>query len=253
MVDLSKAPLIETYFELRWGSAEGEGQAKKITFGHEDLLFFPGQFRKAAADQGFGELEELPDLRPPFTPRYRFRRAAAAWPCLQIGHGLFSVNQVNEGYSWESFLDSARLGLSILDVGHPRGLSGLPAIGAELTYIDGLPWGAEPPLAFMRNKLLLTLSPPKLENVDVDENPRALRVELTLDTRVPRGSLILELAQGEINGEAGFVVTTRLRSAEAACPTFGIDQLAAWLTSAHEVLIATFKQLIQPAYYEEFR
>ena len=56
---LSKAPLIEAWVELRWGLVKNDEKLTKFALSSEDIDFFPGQFRQAALNSGFSNVERV--------------------------------------------------------------------------------------------------------------------------------------------------------------------------------------------------
>ncbi len=121
MATLSEAPLIESIIEIRWGEHKIEpNKPVEFKFSAEDTDFFPGQFHSIANSYGFVFVERINKDVPPFIPhvvRYRFRRTEGTWPCYQIGLGIFTVNQVNEGYNWGTFKKDILTGLEMLERG----------------------------------------------------------------------------------------------------------------------------------------
>lgn len=258
MTTLSQAPLVEVYFEFRWGKVNEGPPGTRWTTPKEDVEFFPGQFRKVANDAGYTVLEEtnpgLPVL--PFNPGYNFRKATGQWPVIQIGPGVFRVSQLNQDYDWEPFLVIALDALHLLADGHPLGLSRLPAIGIELTYTDALALSEdESVLEFIRSRLQFELGLPKplIDSRQTTAHATSLSLAVELRAVSPQGLLILEFNTGLVNGRRSLILHTRVRSTGPDCPTITLDSLTPWLNSAHELQRTTFRSLIHPAVLETFR
>ncbi len=139
METLAKPPLIEAIFEFCWGQQMPAPGGTELEFKDEDTSFFTGQFRSVAAKAGYSICEAVPSPFPsaqvPHVPTYRFRKEENKWPCYQLGLGIFTANQVNDGYSWKTFREAISEGLRLLDKGHPLGLRKLPGLGVSLRYI----------------------------------------------------------------------------------------------------------------------
>ncbi|MFZ2448109.1 MAG: TIGR04255 family protein [Syntrophobacteraceae bacterium] len=261
MATLANAPLIEAWVELRWGKSQKRppGQLTEFAFGMQDTDFFSGQFRKVAIQNGFTTVEEINPTVPNIIPhivKFRFRKGPGVWPCLQTGLGLFTVNQINEGYEWEEFKRGVIDGLRLLDEGHPSGLSQLDRFGIELRYRDGFPFseGQTAPEFLTNNmKIGFTLLPDFFGFEPIGKDFSGMRLSFTLSTSSPKGFLITELSQGEINGQPGFIMDMVVRSSQENCPDWNIGAVSAWLESAHEIHRHAFKTLISPVFARTFQ
>lgn len=256
MGTLSEAPLIEAIFEMRWGKLQ---KPVGFQFPPDDVDFFPGQFRNVAISYEFRHIEEINKGLPGIIPhivRYRFRKAENLWPCYQIGLGVFTVNQVNEGYNWETFRGSVLQGLRILNEGHPVGLERLPGFGIEMRYQDGFLFDkGETPLNFLSDKLNINFGLVKefYEFPSITKDVRDHKIEFNIHVVKPKGILIISLMEGLINGQAGFIMNTIVRSFEESMPAFTIDSIENWLEEAHNIQRHTFKTLINPTYAKSFK
>lgn len=253
MSRFAQAPLVEVVFELRWGAVEKRGSEVDFTFPESDVRFFAGQFHKVATEQGFPIHEVLQHQlnMVPHAVVDRYRPGVGEWPCLQTGLGIFTVNQLNDGYDWKPFRESVLEGLAILDKGHPDGLSGIVPRYVELRYIDGLIFGdGEKPLVFMRDKLELSFDIPKklLESTRVTPQPRHIALAYGLPSSSPAGVIHLDIKEAQINGRPGFAATTTVRSAGSDCPK--LSHIEAWLEEAHALQLESFHALVNEAYKE---
>src|SRR5437773_12485491 len=100
---LPKKPLVEAIFELRWVLQQpSEGEAIDPGF----PIFLGRFYDKVSSD--FPESENqpaalMPEMMTPYVVRNRFRKTTGGWPLVQIGTGIFSVNDT-EGYDWSTFV-----------------------------------------------------------------------------------------------------------------------------------------------------
>ncbi|MBZ0104656.1 MAG: TIGR04255 family protein [Sulfuricella denitrificans] len=266
MTTFASPPLIEAIFELRWGNPTiSEGILRRVEFSKEDQQFFIGQFHGVAKSRGFSHVERINQSDAdspvsmalfPHVVSYRFRRAQDTWPCYQIGLGVFTVNQVNEGYEWKQFKAAIIEGLGALDSGHPNKLSGLNPIGVELRYQDGFYFDpGESAIDFLRNKLNINFSTPK-GILDLGKSGGQLEgnhLEFSLSLDKPQGVLISDTQQALINGRPGFVMNTIVRSTDEFTPPFEINSLESWLEDAHDIQRAAFDAVINEAYAKSFK
>lgn len=97
-------PLVEAMLELRWGET-APNQFSYNSFSKDDFL---ENFISVSEKYGYVHSERLTsrDDMFPFQVIQRQRISANRWPCLQAGLGVFTVNQVADGYSRNAFLKS---------------------------------------------------------------------------------------------------------------------------------------------------
>lgn len=257
---LSSAPLIEAIFELRWGNViRSSSGGVELQYSEEERDFFQGKFHGLMEEKGFVVVEpknsEIPDVIP-HVIKHLFRTEPNLWPCYQTGLGIFTANQVNDGYEWNGFNKSILEGLEVLDKSHPLGLGGLPGIGVELRYQDGFFLeDGETPEKFLKNKMEISFNLPEdfLSLPDINNELKGNSVECTLDIHDPAGVIIIKLQQSIINGRPGFVMNTIVRSSDNMKPDFSLTALSAWLDKAHDVQKHAFRTLINKNYAGTFK
>jgi uncharacterized protein (TIGR04255 family) len=258
MTQLSKAPLVEAIFELRWDLAGTDNGQLLVPTPSEEAEFFVGQFHGVAKLEGFSEVERLnPNLQIqiPHVISHRFRRSPNTWPCYQIGLGIFTVNQINEGYAWSSFKTNIAKGLELLNSGHPSTLASLPLVGVDLTYQDGMIFEpGESASDFLKKKLNFGYEPPKdlISEVSDGGVAQGYSIGFQIPIKKPAGLLIVELQEALINGILGFAMNTRIRSINLNVPTATQDGIIAWLEEAHKIQKIAFDKLINPTFAKSF-
>jgi len=256
MSTLTKAPLIEAIVEIRWGNLDKNADHPDtiaLTFSKEDINFFPGQFHGIAAKNGFTFVETINEPQIPHLVNYRFRKHENTWPCYQIGLGLFTVNQINNGYEWNTFKQDVLAGLQMLDEGHPLTISKLPIIYIELRYQDGFFFEEnESPSEFLQKKMNFSFNPPDpfLNGSFLKKNVHGHNIKFQVETLEPPGILRFEIMQAVINSRGGFAMNTIMRSKP---PSLDIDLFLAWLEKAHSAQKHAFETLINPSYLESFK
>jgi uncharacterized protein (TIGR04255 family) len=258
MSTLSKAPLIEAIFELRWAKILRDDTGIHYNFSPAETEILPGQFLSEAKKENFIHYERVNPEAPPFphAPSHRYRREPNTWPCFQIGPGIFTANQVNDGYSWASYKETILKGLGLLNKAHPDGLENLPGIGVELCYRDGLLFEkGESASQFLKNKLNIGFSQPVefLRSALLSSELEGNKLSFSTQLKKPEGILVINLAQGLINGRPGFVLDTVVRSTDQKRPEFLIDSLSDWLEDAHQIQKHAFETLINPELHKAFK
>lgn len=260
MSTLSQAPLIEAIFEIRWGRVKDKSPTLiAFEFSEADRVFFIGRFHGVAKDRGYTTVEAInPGLGGvPHIVTHRFRKAPNTWPCYQVGVGVMTANQVNEGYTWPTFKAVILDGISMLDSAHPDGIAGLPPIGMELKYQDGFVLNpGEEPTGFLREKLNFNFSvPPDLlsDNRVAIPSPKATTLGFELALEDPKGSLSVAINSALINGKNGLVMETTVRTADALFNTYDRSSIDNWLERVHDVQKMAFKAFINPAYMKSLQ
>lgn len=107
-------PLVEAIFELRWGEVS-PGKFKYSNHSTAGDVFLQ-KFTMQALKKGYEHVEKVDnsDIPPlPHRAHYRFRREEGVWPCLQVGLGVFTVNQIAEGYEKCNFLGCIEEGINV--------------------------------------------------------------------------------------------------------------------------------------------
>ena len=265
MVTLSQAPLIEAWLEVRWGQVKVDPatQEKEYSFPGEEIDFFFGQFKMIADSDGLSHVERVfPEFAPPIphVVVFRFREGPNIWPCFQIGRGVFTVNQINDGYNWPKFKKDMLRGIEYLHKANPLKIEKLPIIDIQLRYRDGFLFKtSESPIDFLNKNMEMSFKlPPDLFNKDfIMSNPSNINLGFTLNTVVPVGSVIINLRKGAINAQPGFIMdtVTRITSDEIkkeCADRLNLEYISSWLEEAHVIQQHCFNTLIDPAYKRSF-
>ncbi len=260
MSTLAKAPLNEVIFEIRWGLVKADQSKREYHLPFEETDFFFGQFKMIVTSIGFSFIERTNiEIQPslPHVVNFRFRKAQNTWPCYQIGLGVFTVNQINDGYEWDKFKQDILNGIEYLNKGYPGGIENLKSVGIELRYRDAFIFSEnENSVAFLKSKMKLSFDLPDglLNSEYLDNNKIAgTRVAFNLDIINPKGKLVLDLRQAKINGQPGFVLDTRTRSQGNDVPNLiDRDSFSQWLEGVHNIQRLAFKELIDPIYARTF-
>jgi uncharacterized protein (TIGR04255 family) len=134
---LPSAPLAEVVFELHWALV-GEDQSGVLPY---DPMLIPllQRFSDEMEKLGFHHVRDI--VRPPQTGphgvvRRFWKREDLPFPLMQIGAGIFAVNESSR-YEWHSFRDLVLRGVRTLIDSYPTtfGASLRPSY-LELRYVD---------------------------------------------------------------------------------------------------------------------
>jgi uncharacterized protein (TIGR04255 family) len=260
---LANAPLIEVIFELRWGkiTRDKSNTVVGFQFSQEESQFFFGQFKSVAEAEDFKHIERInPNITNPLPHiiTHRFRKAPNTWPCIQIGLGVFTVNQLVEGYDWHTFKKDCLFSIELLDKGHPLKLEGLSEekIGIQLRYQDAFLFSEnERAIDFLKNKLNIGFGEPKdfVEYENFTPLIKGIQFAFNVDVKKPKGVLNISIQEGLINDSPGILMDTILRSPDSDTPEFSTEIIDKWLEDAHIIQKYAFESLINPTYLKSFR
>jgi len=251
---LKNKPLAEAIFEVRWqlepGSASGLSRDPHYKF----LL---GKFFETVKAR-FPHPEELPAASVPeeMTPHivhHRFRVTPNGWPLIQLGPGIFTVNDT-VGYVWEDFEKLVKSGIETLISAHPKP-EALHFNMSLLRFINAI--AVDPTktnvLTFLSDKMKTHISLPTSIFTDghLTQNPSHFATEMAFRCSKPPGAFLLKFGTGRKESDSALILDLRFSSQESEVPQLlqGFDE---WLTPAHKVIEDTFFTLIEGDLEREF-
>jgi uncharacterized protein (TIGR04255 family) len=262
---LPNAPLAEVVFELRW-ALQGEESlppALKIDPGFPAVV---DAFTDGARALGFPAYREMQPIHQTGgwgVFRRHYVKDDQPFPILQIGPGIFAVNQSSE-YQWDEFRDLALTGLQLLTKSYPRMRHfGFSPTQIELRYIDAFDKeliGTVEFFKFVADATSLQLALPEFlaaKPYDVIETRARLGVQLQL-TKKKHSIFSFDLGSGrredaEIMRLESKVISTsedipKLRLGRAV----SVDHVRQWLDESHSLTSAFFKSFISTRILEKF-
>lgn len=258
---LRNPPLVEAILEVHWdlpGGGEGPAfdPAYKLVVGR---LFD----RLNAVEKRYPYHQPLPTASMPdellgHIVQHQFRVAKDAWPLVQLGPGVVTLNitlNALGGYRWDDFRDRACELLNALFDSYPDGGTPLRIASIQLRYIDAIEFSFEQAsiFEFMANDMQITVSvPPSLfQNVRAEPVPRDLNIRYDFPTIEPLGLLRLQFARGRKGTIDQLVWETIVISNGGEVPALPGDG-AAWLNAANTITHNFFFNLIRPRLLERF-
>ncbi len=243
---LRNAPLKEVLLELHWNLDYITEEKIQIDKGFEQaLLNFINK-----CNGSFGKIKLLkPENIPPvaFSHRvtHRFYRKDGEYPLLQIGPGVFTVNDNNKNYVWHDFRELIEYGIDRLKASYEKHLV---LSKVELRYIDRCsPYvlGQTDKFDFLRNHLKVNAESYDFVEGDlreiqfgklfhIDEN---IALNIFVTTGVDHSS------KEDIVEWHTFAVSRR---------HLNWKDLMGWVDQAHHICSNTFKKMISDELYEFF-
>lgn len=251
---LPRKPLAEAIFEAHWALKAGDAPEMQRDPHYKFLL--GGLF--SAIKPKYPHHEELPVASVPeemaaHVVQHRFRAKPNGWPLVQVGPGVFTVNET-EGYEWEHFEKAINEGIQTLIDSYPS-RQDLKFETLTLRYINAVPLNPETDdvLAFLSNKMGTIMSFPNtiFERQIVRPRPLEITSQFVFPCEKPHGVLILKFGTGRRGVQPALVFELWFMSKGAHVPTMP-DGFSEWARAAHRVVEDSFFELIAGSLEEEF-
>jgi len=243
---LLNPPLVETIFELRW-NLKRDSETQRLRDVSYPIMC--GRLYERLK-KDFPLIEDLPSTQAhpeatPFVVRHRLRKQKDAWPVLQIGPGIITINET-KGYSWSAFQALIlRVVEAIIEL-YPAADFPLNFVKSEIRYINGIPFSSnqEHPLAFLQDKLhmKLELDEDLFAGGIVGEKPLDAGLNFVYPLSRPVGNLLMAVNLGEVDGKSAFLVQNLVQSFGETAPQDKAG-LEAWLSDAHDMATHVFYTL----------
>jgi uncharacterized protein (TIGR04255 family) len=164
--DLKNKPLVEAILEIKWRlvpavKVSGPAQMAVPALDPHYRLLLGRLYDRFQKDYPVHEqlpTANLPDEMVGQVVQHRFRVAKDDWPLVQVGPGVFTVNDTRD-YTWTDFQRRAREAVGRLYDAHPA-VSELRIQSLVLRYIDAVEYNydQEDAFAFLRDKLKVTIN-----------------------------------------------------------------------------------------------
>ena len=234
---LSKPPLAEAIFELRW-------KLKTIApgfLGDPQYQIFVGRFQ-AAVEEKFPFWERLPASALPenalvHVPHHRFRVGKESWPLVQIGPGLLSINQT-EKYTWTEFKATVLDVVNALVHSYPDSTNLLHLESAQLRYINADLLKSASPTEFLRDKMNVKVElPEKLFGDEaVGKQTQGFSMALAFKSSKPAAEAKLTFAQGINNqvNQPAIIWESTITAMANDVPEFP-NGIAEWISKARAI------------------
>ncbi|MGB2937449.1 MAG: TIGR04255 family protein [Phycisphaerae bacterium] len=244
---LKNKPLVEAIFELRWRPEE---PSLGTPGARPNYALFLGRISDELGDDYpfYEQLQSasIPTEMAKHLVQHRFRKAKDAWPLVQVGPGIITLNDT-KGYTWAAFRKRLAQLLEIFFKVAPSSQQGLEIESAVLRYIDAidLDFAKHPVLTFLASHLKTELRlPPKLfEDTGVAPDPCELDLRFAFHRARPEGIVRMRFARGQRAGTEALILQTNAESAKDAPPKTQQEMLT-WLEEAHTLTRDWFFALI---------
>jgi uncharacterized protein (TIGR04255 family) len=246
--NLPRRPLVEAILEIKWDlSGKGDPAHPLFAGAMAGIVadMYPSQERLPAAD--------VPDEYTPHVVKFRMRPPSAAYPLVQAGPGIVTLNSVDD-YSWDTYKNNALHLWDSLQKAYPPFNNGLaPRVNnVILKYINSRPTGSLSPQQYIEQNLHTAVTLPAGVADHETAGPPvgvALFVNYPLQRSDTTGTVRI---QNGIVNEAPAMLWDLTAEGKFSIPidreTFG-----EWLDYSHGVLENWFFSLVEGILLSEFR
>lgn len=238
---LKNAPLKEVIFELHWNCPiDNIGMQKDVEF-----EFAQGRFAERIKSDFPVYKKLIPEgfpLNIVHAPIHQYWKGEFKWPVTQHGQGMIAINEVDEGYEWEStFKPSIMQVLKILFSSYEKPLK---YERLKLQYIDAWDVNDSNTLEFISENLQTSIksnykSFGALKDVNLFQS-----YELE-----DQSNLLINISTG-INNKTlckSIVLSTSVEKQG----NFTQEDILNWTESAHRICSSTFTNMLNNDFYEK--
>jgi uncharacterized protein (TIGR04255 family) len=189
-----------------------------------------------------------------FFVQHRFRQEPDGYPLVQLGPGIFSLNET-EQYETEDFRGRAMEAMNLLYSSHPNP-DEFHVESLQLRYINSEDFDFEndDTLEFLRSKLGVSFSLPNevLQDLGINSRPDNLIFQAAFRCSLPPGVMHVRFATGEREKRKALIWETIVTSAGNNLPLMP-DEFTQWFTDAHRVADQWFWALIHGDLERKYR
>ena len=257
MTELRKKPLVEAILEVRWRLPQPKaGQQLPPGDPHYQLML--GRFYDRIRST-YPSHEALPAAQVPAgllgqVVQHRFRTAPNAWPLIQLGSGILTVNDTTL-YTWSDFRHRAIYAVEQFFAAHPNPAD-LNVERISLRYVDGIPFDSAGAnlTAFLHDQLKLTVELPDdvFTTVGLTPAPQAFQWHASYPSTDGTRMLSAKIVQGMKGNEPSIILDTSVDTAGIAIVPNLPEEFGSWIDAAHELASGWFKELTKGPLYAGF-
>lgn len=252
--DLKNKPLVEAIMEIRWHlvrsiKVEGPAQMGLPAVDPHYRLLLGRLFDRFQKEYPYHEqlpTATLPDELLAQVVQHRFRSAKDDWPLVQVGPGVFTVNDTHR-YRWTDFQKRTKEAVVRLYDAHPA-VAELRIQSLVLRYIDAVEYNYTEgdAFVFLRDKLKVSISLPDsmFQETLVERRPQSLSWQATFRCSKPAGGVHVSFATGQRDNKPAILWETSVQSAGDDLPNMP-DGFPDWIDAAHEITDDWFFKLIE--------
>lgn len=249
---LANKPLVEAIFDVRWRLDE---PVQHMLIDPHYKIALGRAFDRLNGEYPYHEqlpASSMPDELAGYKVQHRFRKGKNAWPLVQMGPGILTVNDT-DGYVWEEFEKRIEQALEVIFDVYPGEFE---INSLLLRYIDAIHFDFvnNSIFEFLEKQMKTSLYPnPKLfEDTQVHQLPTGLDLRMIFSSSEPKGEINMRLVKGKKEDTDALIWETQMLSVGDDAPKEKGDILT-WVNKAHELTDAWFFKTIEGELLERFK
>jgi len=243
--ELKHKPLVEAILELRW-PLQTPAPGVEVDPNYRLVL---GRFsERIQSDYPFHEplpTAQIPDEMAAHMPQHRFRTRQNAWPLVQIGPGIMTVNET-DSYTWPAFQQRCEKAVASLFDAQPA-REEFQVQDVALRYVDAVDvdFQKENVFTFLSEKLKTNVSLPESLFVGsaVQSCPVAFNWQVSFPHDEPGGIMTMRLAMGKRHDTPALIWETVVQTSKERL-VISPSTFPQWLSKAHLLADDWFFKLI---------
>lgn len=245
--ELRNAPLVEAILDLRWALKQGTSDGTRLDPNYPLLV---GRFYELIRND-FPFHEELPAAQVPdqmvaYMAQHRFRKGPEAWPLIQLGPGLMTLNET-DAYKWRSFRDKSIQAFQRLFDAHPE-KSQIDVTRLVLRYINAIEFDYETEdiFQFLKENLKATVSLPEVlfKDSGVRKKPTEFNWQASFPCEQRHDFVTMRFGIGRRHEKPALLWEILVRRT-SECSGIEAEAFAGWLDEAHGIAEDWFFKLIE--------
>ena len=263
---LPNAPLAEVVFEIRW-ALQGEDNLPpplKMDPGFPAVMVRFTDGARALGFLAFRDMQPISQTAGGGVFRRHYLKEDQPFPILQIGPGVFAVNQSSE-YEWNHFRDLALNGFQLLMHSYPRLKSFIfTPIHVELRYVDVFDQelvGTVDFFKFTANATNMDIKLPEfLKSEPFSFADIKVRVQADCTLSHKKNSVFrIDIGSGRTEQLDVMKLETKVSSAVGDIPKMRLgrssstESVEGWLNDSHRLTSAFFRSFVKPEAMEKFK
>lgn len=241
---LTRRPLVESIFELRWNLSEAQSGVKVDP---EYKLAVGRLFERIKDRYPVHEplpTAEMPDEISGYIVQHRFRESNAGWPLVQIGPGVITLNET-QNYAWDDF--RSRI-MHLLDALFDVYLSPDFRVNlVSLRFIDAIDFNFDNDVFNFLNDMMgvdISIRSDLFESTSVAMRPLGLDLKCAFPASRPNGTINMRFARGGRGNIDALIWEIAMQSSQESIPNTKSD-IFVWTNEAHSLIDDWFHKLIQ--------
>jgi len=249
MAKLPNAPLQEVIFEVKWALDIKEETNQTYDKGFDIAAGkisgiiqnqFPVVQRKLP--------EEIPNNFLNYQTVYQYKSGEQTWPILQLGPGIFTVNDTDKNYDWnKTYFPLIKKSINWLEKAYTKKLN---YRFASLKYIDTIKVNDYNFTGDWKNFICDKLNVSFQNQFDIEAKMSDVQINQSFKL-ADQSQLQVSVSSGKTNKQNEPLLIWQIGIQKQKM--FEKKDLFEWLVRSHDISSDLFKKIVKPDFYDSFK